>query len=230
MPTIFLALLLGVLPSFIWLYFWLQEDKLHPEPKLRILGAFLGGMLAVVVSLPLELFIQSLFTLTPTALIVWWAFIEEGAKFAAVRFTSLGKRFVDEPVDVLIYFITTALGFAALENSFFLLTPLYEGNLFDTISTGSLRFVGSTLLHTIASGAIGACLAFSFYKNNRVKKRLASLGLILAVFLHSVFNFLILYKAPDFPELLLGVFALVWVFIILLIFFFEKVKRITPRG
>ena len=38
----------GMLPALFWLWFWLQEDKLHPEPRSRIMLAFLGGMVGFI--------------------------------------------------------------------------------------------------------------------------------------------------------------------------------------
>ncbi|MCX6717433.1 MAG: hypothetical protein NTU76_02040 [Candidatus Taylorbacteria bacterium] len=52
-PIIY-ALLGGILPAFIWLFFWLREDEKKPEPKSMILLAFIGGIAAVFLSLYLE--------------------------------------------------------------------------------------------------------------------------------------------------------------------------------
>ena len=52
--TILFALLGGVLPALLWLWFWLKEDKKRPEPRGLILLAFIAGMLTVPVVLPFE--------------------------------------------------------------------------------------------------------------------------------------------------------------------------------
>src|SRR5438445_451624 len=48
MPTTALAyaLLASIVPSFVWLAFWLREDSLHPEPRWLILLVFLAGGIA----------------------------------------------------------------------------------------------------------------------------------------------------------------------------------------
>ena len=222
------ALFGGILPSLLWLWFWLKEDAKHPEPKRLILGAFIAGMVAV----PLAFFAEKLsLTLLGSGfiVIVSWAAIEEILKYGsayivAFRGICLDKsRCVDEPIDPLIYMITVALGFAALENTLFLLNPLNVGDLPGSILTGNLRFLGATLLHTLSSGVVGAAMAFSFYKSGLVKKLYVSLGLLLAIVLHSVFNFIIIMTNG---EKLLAALLFVWAGIILLILLFEKVKRI----
>ena len=50
------AFLGGLLPALLWLYFLLREDSRCPEPKLMILVAFLAGMIAVPLVLPIEQF------------------------------------------------------------------------------------------------------------------------------------------------------------------------------
>ena len=45
---IFLSLIGGILPALFWLYFWLREDKLKPEPRSLIMLSFFGGMAAVL--------------------------------------------------------------------------------------------------------------------------------------------------------------------------------------
>ena len=44
----------GTLPALFWLWFWLREDKIHPEPKKAIFKAFFFGALAVPFSILLE--------------------------------------------------------------------------------------------------------------------------------------------------------------------------------
>lgn len=54
------ALLGGILPALFWLWFWIREDKLNPEPKSALLSAFAGGIIAVLLSLFFELIIYYL--------------------------------------------------------------------------------------------------------------------------------------------------------------------------
>ena len=41
---IVLLLILGLLPGFAWLVFYVEEEETHPEPRRLILIAFAAGM------------------------------------------------------------------------------------------------------------------------------------------------------------------------------------------
>ncbi|MBL7045200.1 MAG: PrsW family intramembrane metalloprotease [Parcubacteria group bacterium] len=222
--TILFALLGGILPALLWLWFWLKQDKKRPEPRGLILLAFVVGMIAVPVVLPFEKLADSYFT--GTIVIIIWSALEEIFKYTFAYFAVLRRKAMDEPVDAVIYMITVALGFAALENTLFLLNPLMEGNFMDTIINGNLRFLGATLLHTLSSAMIGVMIALSFYRTKALKKVYAFYGLILAILLHSLFNFFIMKGSGD---KVLTVFVFVWIGIAILILLFEKIKRIRNK-
>jgi len=163
-----LALLGGIIPTLIWLAYWLLEDRHEPEPKRVILFIFLIGMAVIVPALIAERIVANIIE-EGIILFVAWAVIEELAKFFAAYFGGLRTRFYDEPLDAVIYLITAALGFAALENALFLLPSLFQERMFFSFATGELRFVGATLLHTLASATLGLSIAFTFYKSKVAK-------------------------------------------------------------
>ncbi|HEY4517138.1 MAG TPA: PrsW family glutamic-type intramembrane protease [Candidatus Paceibacterota bacterium] len=214
----------GVLPTFLWLWFWLREDSKHPEPRKLIALAFLAGMVAVGLVIPIEQWVAGLLV-SQTLIFVAWSAIEELMKFAVAWITVLRRRENDEPIDPIIYMLAVALGFAAAENTLFLLSPLSGISLSQTIITGDFRFVGATLLHVLASSAIGASLAFSFYRPWRIRVRYLLAGVILSILLHGLFNFLIMNTAP---EHMIRTFAFVWLGLIALLALLEFIKRI-PR-
>ncbi|MES2953168.1 MAG: PrsW family glutamic-type intramembrane protease [Patescibacteria group bacterium] len=217
-----ISLLGGIVPALLWLGFWLREDTLHPEPRRIIFWTFCAGAVAALVSLPLEAIAYS-FTDVKIVLFLAVAVIEETAKYIAAKKAALGKATYDEPVDALIYLITAALGFAALENTLFIASSLAGKGLVTALIVGETRFVGSTLLHILASSIIGVSLALPFFHNAKEKKRDFRIGLILAILLHTLFNFSIIQEGTH--SLFLTFFS-VWVLVVLLLLIFEKVKRI----
>jgi RsiW-degrading membrane proteinase PrsW (M82 family) len=229
--TIIVALLYGLIPAIFWLLFWLREDRKRPEPKGRIFLAFLSGMIAVFLVIPIERYlISNVFGASLSAIslgvIISWALVEELFKYVAAYLSALRSSVVDEPIDPIIYLITVALGFAAMENTLFILGPIQDGLFLQGLITGNMRFIGATLLHVVSSGTVGAALSFSFYRKRVIKKEYTLVGLILAVLLHSLFNFFIM-KSTD-----LGVFAVffgVWLLAILIIVLFERIKRIRRK-
>ncbi|TAK57753.1 PrsW family intramembrane metalloprotease [Patescibacteria group bacterium] len=222
------ALVAGILPALLWLWFWLKEDNLHPEPRLLILLSFLGGMLSVALVLPLQKWTLNLLdgsTLSYVTELKYtiWAGIEEIIKFAVVYVIALRSRFLDEPVDAMIYLITAALGFAAMENTFFILKPLEAGNMIQAFISGNLRFMGATLLHVVASATIGFAISLTFYKPRWLKSLNLFFGVILATALHTAFNLFIIESSGIDT---FKVFASVWVSVIFLMLFFEKARAI----
>lgn len=159
-------------------------------------------------------------------MVFMWVIIEETLKYSAALLMILWNKAVDEPIDVIIYMIVIALGFASLENALFIFNPLNAGDYLSSAHTGFFRFLGPTLLHVLASGTVGAMLAIAFYKKNSVKLLYGSIGLFIAIVLHALFNFFIMGASG---ETILGVFLFVWIGVIALFIIFEKVKIIEAR-
>lgn len=221
--SIFWSFVGGIIPAVLWLLFWLREDKANPEPRRLVVNTFIAGMFAVIVALFLEKAV-GVFVISGSILsIILWALIEESVKFIAAYAVALRTKENNEPIDAMIYLVTAALGFAALENAFFLLGPFGSGNITGGLITGNLRFIGSSLLHVIASGAIGIVFAYTFCEMGWRRKIIVGFGVVLAVILHAFFNFFILNGDNN----LFIIFGFVWVGVVLLILFFERVKRIN---
>lgn len=214
-----IAFLAGLIPALFWLWFWLREDTARPEPRALIASAFIAGMLIVALVLPLQKFAMSQFS--GSNLIFVWVIIEEVLKYAAALIVVLWNRAVDEPIDAIIYMITIALGFSAFENALFIFNPLHNGDYVNSILTGNFRFLGATLLHVLASGTVGVCMALAYYKRDAVRIASATIGLFIAILLHALFNFFIMDASG---EKVLGVFMFVWMGVIVLFLIFEKVK------
>lgn len=223
--TLGYAFLGGLLPAFVWLYFLLQEDASHPEPKKMIALAFIAGMIAVPLAIPLEQYAQaSLGRGLPV--ITAWALIEEVLKYTMAAAFVLWRPAVDETPDYVIYMITVALGFAAAENMLFLLAPLSDGNIASSIFTGDVRFIGATLLHVFASAAVGFAFAFSADSRPAVRTMAAAGGLILAIALHTTFNTLIITQGAS--TTLTAIF-LVWISAVIFFAAFEVLKFFQYR-
>ncbi len=219
-----IAILGGVLPALFWLWFWLREDSKRPEPTGLIIRTFIAGMAVVPLALPLQKFAVDLFA--GANLILVWVIIEETLKYAIALMIVLWHKAVDEPIDCIVYMITIALGFAALENALFIWNPLVSGDLSGSIVTGNFRFLGATLLHVLASGTIGVFMALAFYKKDLVKLAAGMFGLLVAIVLHTLFN---LFIMDANGEQILSTFLIVWVLIIVLFFLFEKVKQLEVK-
>jgi len=196
--------ILGLLPSAVWLLFYLRKDA-HPEPNRLVLLVFLGGALMGPIAALLQFLIlrvaapsgvwphimaalnQSnyLFFLN---IIILAPLSEELLKYLAVRWTVLKNPEFDEPLDAMVYMIVSALGFAATENLLnIFLAPNQTLSL--AASQALARFLSATFLHALASGILGYFIALSLL-NFKKKVGIFWQGFILAVIFHSFYNYL----------------------------------------
>lgn len=219
---IYFLYLFGFLPSIIWLFFYLRKD-VHPESNRMILKIFFFGMLAAFFAIFLEKGFQKIISNSLFIIFLGGALIEEYLKYSVVRFGVFHNSELDEPPDLLIYMIISALGFAALENILVLsnyhpiLTPV------KALEVMGWRFVSATFLHALCSGVLGYFLALSLF---HIKKRkrffFAGLGIVFA--LHGLYNWSIMEIEN------LGRFILPIAILIILAFFvsfsFRKLKRL----
>jgi|SRR3989344_1795822 len=214
----YLPVIIGLIPSFAWLIFYLKEDP-HPEPKKLIFQTFLAGAFSTTIVLAA----QTLFNnwaqprgIGAYTLISFLALsaIEEFFKFGAARIViDKHPRDFDEPVDAMIYIIVAALGFAAVEN---VAAAFKSSNI--AFETTTLRFIGATLLHTLSSGLLGYYWARSIIHD---KKSLLFTGFALATVLHTAFNFLIIrFEPATVPTIFLIIAAL------FILYDFEKLKHL----
>jgi len=220
--TVFaIAFVAGLIPAIFWVWFWLREDSYKPEPYFLIAITFIAGMAVVPLALPLQRWAVALYPNIDVMYI--WVTIEEVLKYAVALAIVFWNREVDEPIDMVIYLIVIALGFAALENALFVFNPLLLGDFIGSAVTGGFRFLGATLLHVLASGTIGMFLAFTYYKSRTIQLISGTVGLLVAIVLHALFNFFIMDASGT---TILGVFLFVWIGIIILFLLFERVKML----
>lgn len=223
----FLGIIFGVLPSVIWLFFYLRKDA-HPESNSMVLRVFFYGMLVVIPTA----FVQYLFLEIMEQLpyspflilnqLIFVALIEEVAKYLVFRWKVFSSPELDEPLDVMLYMIIGALGFAALENIFYSfkaenITALFMINIF--------RFIGAVFGHALWAGVLGYFLALSFYYTKE-RLNLVILGFTLAILSHTVFNYAIfqLMETENLNWLFLVIIMLIGL-AIFLTFGFKKLQK-----
>lgn len=217
-----LYIIFGVLPSIIWLLFYLRKDS-HPESNRMILKIFFYGMLVAIPAILIEMGFFELAFPVIFNIFIGVALIEEFLKYLVVKGKVLHDPEFDEPLDAMLYMIIAALGFAAVENILILFSLGPTFLLTETLSTTLFRFLGATFLHALCSGTLGYFLALSFFRT-RKRGRLLLLGLLIATFLHGFYNFAIIeiegYLTFLIPVLILLSLA------IFVTFGFKRLKKI----
>lgn len=193
--------------------------------------AFIAGMAAVPLAIPLEQYANAFFgngsATQNLPVIAVWALLEEVLKYVMAAVFILWRPVVDEAPDYVIYMITVALGFAAAENMLFLLMPFSSGNVMSSIYTGDFRFIGPTLLHVVSSATVGFALALSHGRRLGTRIAVGTCGLILAITLHTAFNTLIITQGTSttWPALFF-----VWIVAVIFLAAFEVLKYFQYRN
>ncbi len=240
--TIF-ALVGGFVPALIWLWFWLHEDNKKPEPAGMVARVFVAGGLAVVFAFIIQKLLSSVLTKTgfgtldysspelsvafffsSFGFLLAWAATEEIIKFSATYLSAYRNRNFDEPIDAMIYAVTAAIGFAAVENTLFLLSTILSGETSTFfILTGNLRFLGATVVHIVSSAIVGGLVGIAFCSPKLTKTFATICGLFTASILHGLFNFLIITSSG---RDMIWIFVALWLVAIFVLYFFERVKTI----
>jgi protease PrsW len=230
--TYFLLFFFALAPSLVWLAFYLRKDS-HPEPNRMIAKIFVAGMLVTLPAVYIETFFEGFFGSLPISetffLILYFflgvALVEEFCKFFVVRLWVFRNSALDEPLDIMLYMIISALGFAAFENMLLLfrLAELYPAS--DIFLVNSIRFVQAIFLHALVSGVFGYFIARSFVLGKN-KMFLFAIGLFVSTALHALFNLYIFIVGdqgiialflPIIPLVLLSIF---------ISFAFRKLKKL----
>lgn len=199
-----------------------------------VLKIFLWGAL---VTLPVFLVQIGLATLLSksnlpplaTTLLYWFVVIalsEELFKYLVIRTKVINSPELDEPLDLMLYMVIAALGFAALENILYLFCPVdqisFNSLINRTLMISFIRFIGATFLHTLCSATIGYFIAVSLYdQRNRIFE--VAFGIIMATFLHGLYNFSIMTMEGN---LKFAVPAIILIFLATFVFSrFNKLKK-----
>jgi RsiW-degrading membrane proteinase PrsW (M82 family) len=222
-----LYFLFAILPSFLWLNFYLREDQ-RPEPKLMVLKVFLFGMAIAFLALSIEIVLisgiesiklsEKIVSLIKIFFVT--ALVEEFLKFLVVREAVFESKELDEPVDCMIYMIIAGLGFAATENML-LLFPLKSEIFGKLFQISFLRFVSATFLHALSSAVVGFFIGLSFFRKEK-RLKLISLGLLIAICLHGFYNFFIIEFGERFGLSLSAILILISSYFVAT--FFKRLK------
>ena len=141
------------------------------------------------------------------------ALVEEFVKWLVVRIFIYNDPVFDEPLDVMLYMVVSALGFAFLENIILFFAASQPYAIGAAIRFALLRFVGAVFLHTLTSGTIGYFIALSFCSIKN-KTKLLFTGFLIAIVLHGFYNLAITrltgfwqYSVPAIIIIILAVFT-----------------------
>jgi RsiW-degrading membrane proteinase PrsW (M82 family) len=206
-----LLFVLAVSPSAFLLWYFYNADKYKRE-SIRLLGGtfLLGGLFSIVAAVVESTYSEPSISAGIFAIFLYFLFgiglVEEFTKFLSVRIFAYRSRHFDEPMDGIVFGVAAGLGFATIENLFY----VFQGG----VGVGILRAMVSIPGHAFWGAIMGFYLAEAKVRHG---PWLALYGLGIAVLLHGLFD----ATATILPNLvgLIAMLGLVW------IVYFKVVKK-----
>ena len=185
MVTIGLVLL-AIAPPILFLIYIVRMDSVEPEPVKTVLRAVVLGAISVIpaafiesVGLSSPIFKVGGFIGAGLQSFVVIAPVEEGVKLLVVMLFLWRSRNFNEENDGIVYTGAVAIGFAMLENVFYVV-----GNGF---GNGIMRALTSIPLHTFTGVLMGYFIGLAkFAATGRIGKIAA--GFFIAWLLHAVYD------------------------------------------
>jgi len=222
--VIWFDVVFSFLVALFWLRWFRKKDKYEKEPERLIFWAFLAGMLATIPSVLLESFL-GLHDRGPTIAsrglflsFLWVGIVEEFLKYLAVRVTVYRSKEFNEVMDGMVYMVSAALGFAAIENVGYMLGFGY--------AVGFPRAILSYLAHISFSAILGFYMGKAKIEG---KKNWILVGFTLAVPLHWLYNSFLVLGTTKSSGVFLLLGLIVWVFgLILTLILVKKAQDISP--
>ncbi len=186
-------LILSLAPVFILLAYVYFRDKYEKEPFGLILRGFIAGALILFPAAFLEQALMKIFPgLQGIAKGAWEGFVVAGATEEAFKYAILFLLFwrnqnFNERFDGIVYAVAVSLGFAAIENIFY----VFEGSY----SVGLMRAVTAVPAHTLFGIMMGYYLGLAKFIPEREAEFLWKAFTIPWLF-HGTYDFLILSGQP----------------------------------
>ncbi|MGE7270324.1 glutamic-type intramembrane protease PrsW [Brevibacillus panacihumi] len=163
-------------------YFYLR-DSFEPEPISMVIRSFIFGMLLVIPIMVLQYIMQNEWYWRDTivAEVFQSAVVEEFFKWMVIFFTAYKHVEFDEPYDGIVYAVAVSLGFATLENLFYLI-----------INGTNIAFWRALLpvsSHALFAVWMGYYLGKAkFTQSTQSQRFFLWISLILPICLHAIYN------------------------------------------
>ena len=179
-----MILILAIAPPLLIVYYIYQKDKYDKEPKSLIIKSFLFGCLGIIPAIFLELFAKGMFTNLFLYVFIGIALVEEVVKYFFLKKYLFNKPDFNEPMDGIVYAVMISLGFATVENIFYV-----YGEEGQEINVALMRMFTAIPLHAVCGVILGYFVGLAKFSDN--SKPLLYKGLFLATLVHGLYNYFI---------------------------------------
>ena len=162
-------LLVTILPSILIVLFFVKSDRFK-EPTKEIIKVFFLGIIITIPAYFLNTYLSEIWYSTNASEGIISSFltaapVEEGLKLSVLYFFVYKMKDFNEPVDGIVYGVTVSLGFATLENIYYvyLLADYFETT---SMTLAILRSFSAIPAHAV----FGVFMGYFFMKYAFIKK------------------------------------------------------------
>lgn len=199
----FILLALAIAPGLAIAIFIYEKDKLDKEPLHLLIKTFFLGVVSVLFATFLQGFlgkmlgwdiddIKDIPDTFSKALVV--GLTEEWSKYIGLIYFAYRKKEFNEPFDGITYGVMIAMGFATLENIFYVIDGGFE--------VAILRMFTAVPAHATFAVAMGYFVGLAKFKHNYAIGIYKVAGLLCATLLHASYDFF--FFVENYPIMALG--------------------------
>ena len=218
-------LILAVAPSIAFILFFYFRDRYEKEPWLLLWKCFGFGALSTFIAMIIEGLLlpvgfspaktNNVFILFITAFFVV-GLSEEFSKYLVLSFYAWPKSDFDEPYDGIIYSVVISLGFATIENIFYVFSM--------GMKVGISRALTAIPGHTFFGVIMGYFIGLAHF-NPEKRGKLLAYGFWGAVIAHGIYDFLVFTRTWIGYGLFVMFLIAGWIF---LFYATDKLESISP--
>ncbi len=205
-------ILSAILPGVVFSLFIIFIDRYDKEPKRLLAKVFFFGMFATIPTIIAETIGQYFNIFTGLYGLLFEAFIviglsEEFFKRRVVMRHAFSHPAFNEKLDGIVYCSIAALGFATLENVFYVFS--YSATVPDIWITRALLSVPA---HMLLGITMGYYLSMARFCNEPGKcVSYMNKSLYVPAFLHGAFDFILMTELPLFSLALIPFVVVLWI-------------------
>ena len=220
---------LAILPVVLLCYYIYAKD-INKEPGNVLSKLFFMGALIVIPVLIVEIFLDHFlstenvnnFIVVFINVLLSVAIVEEGFKWLVVRNVGYDNREFDEVYDIIVYSVFASLGFACIENIFY----VYQYGAGNALLRALTAIPGHTCFGVVMGYFMAKAKVAGISGNNKVVVSSMLLSLLVPTILHTVYDSILIFYSNINGGLELFLAFLLF-HIVMVVFCFNIVKRMS---
>lgn len=190
-----LLLFLSILPSIILGYIVYKEDKVEKEPGSLLIKLLLGGVLSAIMTIIISAILESILPFLAAEnkttieslieILLEVALVEEYCKWIVLKKVTWTNKEFNYLYDAIVYAVFVSLGFATIENIFYVL----DGGLETAILRAILSVPGHVFYGVFMGYYYGISKLGEINNRNDIETKNMYLSIAIPTSLHFIFDF-----------------------------------------